>query len=300
MFKILSLFLISTRNCYIFDNIVFVDKFSAKVILFHFCPLKLLLKNLDLISQKCVSIKSQFKLLIYFAQHILVSFKWWIWFYSRDWFNSLSSLVLVLINQIVINSFFHLASISLFYLMSEFLVFNIVVNVGFGWLFNEVIICILSMLHKIILLLNVFKFLMLLNWKRLCKLLAFNLIWIMLHNNEGLTAFCFFEKIWRISIFCGILKWRGFVWMGLLLISGIIHRCDCSLDNILNLFIRVLLWWVHYIRNSLRVISFFITPCIFNSYVNWVWSLQNFIILNRRISPCVSCTWNSKWLIFVN
>lgn len=206
----------------------------------------------------------------------------------------------VLIYQIMVNSLFNLASISLFYLMSKFLVFDVVVNVWFSWLLNEIIISILSMLNKIILFLYVFKFFMLLDWKRLCKLLTLDLIWIMLDNDESLTAFCLFEKIRRISIFGCFLKGRGLIRVSLLLICSIIHRCNCFLHNILNLFIRVLLWRVLYIRNSLRIVSLFLAPCIFNSNVNRIWCSHNFIIYNRRVSASVSMTWNSKWLIFIN
>jgi len=141
---------------------------------------------------------------------------------------------------------------------------------------------------------------MLLNWKGLCKLLTFDLVGIVLYNHKCFTAFCFFEKIWRISIFSSILKRRRLIWMSFLLISCIIDRCNSFLNNVLNLFIRIFLRRILYIRNSLRVVAFLFTPSIFDSNVNRIRRLQNLIILDRRISSCVSITWNTKRFVFIN
>ena len=173
----------------------------------------------------------------------------------------------------MINSFFHLTSISLFYLMWKFLVFNIVINVWFGWFLYEIIVRVLSMLDKIVFFLNLFKFFMLLNRKWFCKLLTFYLIRIMFDDYKSFTAFCFFKKIWRISIFSSILKRRRFVWMGFGLVCSIIYWCNRFLNNVLNFFIRVLFGRILYIRNSLRVVSLFFTPSILYSYVNRIWGL---------------------------
>lgn len=156
--------------------------------------------------------------------------------------------------------------------MSKFLVFDKIINVSLCWLFNKIIVSVLPMFNKVIFFL-IFQFLILLrNWKTFCKMLAFYLIWIMLHNHKCFTAFCLFQEIWWISFFSSFLKRRRIKIMWLIRSSW--YRCNSFLDNWLNLLIRILFRRIHHVRNSLRVISLLIAPCIFNSNVNWIWGLK--------------------------
>lgn len=69
---------------------------------------------MNLVCKQGITVKSELKFLIDFAEHVLIGFKGG----GHFWFSinglNFSSLILRLFNQIMIDSLFHLTSISLF------------------------------------------------------------------------------------------------------------------------------------------------------------------------------------------
>jgi len=128
----------------------------------------------------------------------LISFK-------RARFFSLNRLYILssvfLIEQIVVNSFFYLASISRFNRVDKLLVPNIVVDVRLGWPLHKLIFRVNSLLHKIVFLKRVRVCQIFLICEGLSKLLRFQLIRIMLHDHKSVAAFRFLEKFRRVSLF---------------------------------------------------------------------------------------------------